>query len=49
MRSRTLLTQVLAVNTALVALTAFVAAVVARDRLEDATSAEGLLMIALAV
>ena len=49
MRSRTLLTQVLAVNTALVALTAFVAALVARDRLEDATSTEGLLMIALAV
>jgi two-component system, NarL family, sensor histidine kinase UhpB len=49
MRSRTLLTQVLAVNTALVALTAFVAAIVARDRLEDATSTEGLLMIALAV
>jgi two-component system sensor histidine kinase UhpB len=49
MRSRTLLTQVLAVNTALVAVTAFVAALVARDRLEDATSAEGLLLIALAV
>ena len=37
------------VNTVLVALTAFVAAVVARDRLEDAASAEGLLMIGLAV
>jgi two-component system sensor histidine kinase UhpB len=49
MRSRTLLTQVLAVNTVLVAITAFVAAVVARDRLEDATSTEGLLLIALAV
>src|SRR5919112_4126822 len=49
MRSRTLLTQVLAVNTALVALTAFMAALVARDRLRDATSTEGLLMIALAV
>ena len=49
MRSRTLLTQVLFVNTVLVALTAFVAAVVARDRLEDAASAEGLLMIGLAV
>ena len=49
MRSRTLLTQVLAVNTALVALTAFMAALVARDRLKDATSTEGLLLIALAV
>ena len=49
MRSRTLLTQVLFVNTVLVALTAFVAAVVARDRLEEAASAEGLLMIGLAV
>jgi two-component system sensor histidine kinase UhpB len=49
MRSRTLLTQVLWVNTVLVALTAFVAAVIARDRLEDAASIEGLLLIALAV
>ena len=49
MRSRTLLTQVLAVNTALVALTAFMAALVARDRLKDAASTEGLLLIALAV
>jgi two-component system, NarL family, sensor histidine kinase UhpB len=49
MRPRTLLSQVLAVNTALVALTAFVAALVARDRLKDATSLEGLLLIALAV
>jgi two-component system sensor histidine kinase UhpB len=49
MRSRTLLTQVLAVNTALVAVTAFVAAIVARDRLKEATSTEGLLLIALAV
>ena len=49
MRSRTLLTQVLAVNTALVALTAFVAALVARDRLKEAASTEGLLLIALAV
>ena len=47
MRSRTLLTQVPFVNTVLVALTAFVAAVVARDRLEDAASTEGLLMIGL--
>jgi two-component system, NarL family, sensor histidine kinase UhpB len=49
MRSRTLLTQVLWVNTVLVAITAFVAAVIARDRLEDAASIEGLLLIALAV
>src|SRR5215216_4889005 len=49
MRQRTLLTQVLAVNTALVAVTAFVAAVVARERLNDAVSAEGLLLICLAV
>src|SRR3954451_18194897 len=49
MRSRTLLTQVLWVNTVLVAVTAFVAAVIARDRLEDAASIEGLLLIALAV
>ena len=49
MRSRTLLTQVLAVNAVLVGITAFVAAVVARDRLREAMSAEGLLMIALAV
>lgn len=49
MRSRTLLTQVLAVNTVLVAITAFVAAIVARDRLDGAVSVEGLLMIALAV
>ena len=49
MRPRTLLTQVLAVNTVLVALTAFVAALVARDQLKDAISTEGLLLIALAV
>src|SRR3954468_21175175 len=49
MRSRTLLSQVLAVNTVLVAITAFVAAIIARDRLEDAGSIEGLLLIALAV
>src|SRR5262249_17928634 len=35
MRTRTLLTQVLAVNTALVALTTIVAAVIARGRFED--------------
>ena len=50
MRARaTLLTQVLAVNTGLVAVTAFVAAIVARERLEDATSRHGLLLIALAI
>jgi two-component system sensor histidine kinase UhpB len=49
MRSRTLLTHVLAVNTALVALTAAVAAVVARNRFADAASGQGLLLIGLAV
>jgi two-component system sensor histidine kinase UhpB len=49
MRQRTLLTQVLAVNTALVATVAFVAAVVARARLHEAASSAGLLMIGLAV
>jgi len=49
MRSRKLLTQVLMVNTVLVAITAFVAAIVARDRLKEAASSEGLLLIALAV
>src|SRR5919202_1438923 len=49
MRRPTLLTQVLAVNILLVAVTAFVAAVVARDQLSDATSREGLLLIVLAI
>jgi two-component system sensor histidine kinase UhpB len=49
MRTRTLLSQVLAVNTALVAITAAVAAVIARDRLEDAASGQGLLLLVLAV
>src|SRR3954467_11135518 len=49
MRTRTLLTQVLAVNSLLVGLTAVISAVVARDRLSDATSSEGLLLLALAV
>ena len=49
MRQRTLLTQVLAVNTALVALVAFVAALVTRDRLSGPVSLEGLLMIVLAI
>jgi two-component system sensor histidine kinase UhpB len=49
MRQRTLLTQVLAVNTMLVAVVAFVAALVARDRLGPSVSTEGLLMIVLAI
>jgi two-component system sensor histidine kinase UhpB len=49
MRQRTLLTQVLAVNTFLVAIVAFVAALVARDRLSQAVSLEGSLMIVLAI
>src|SRR4051795_5794124 len=49
MRTRTLLTQVLAVNSLLVGITAVVAAIVTRDRLSDATSSEGLLLLALAV
>src|SRR5215210_5826728 len=49
MRSRTLLTQVLAVNTILVAITAIVAAIVARERLADALSTQGLLLLGLAV
>jgi two-component system sensor histidine kinase UhpB len=49
MRQRTLLTQVLAVNTVLVAVVAFVAAIVTRDRLQEAVSTEGLLLIALAI
>jgi two-component system sensor histidine kinase UhpB len=49
MRSRTLLTQVLAVNALLVGVTAVVAAMVARQRLSDAVSAHGMLLIVLAV
>src|SRR4051794_18310953 len=49
MRSRTLLTQVLAVNAALVAVTALVAAVVARERLSGAASGRGLALLAVAV
>src|SRR5918992_2387913 len=49
MRSRTLLTQVLAVNTVLVGITAIVAAIVARERLADALSTQGLLLLGLAV
>jgi two-component system sensor histidine kinase UhpB len=49
MQPRTLLTQVLAVNALLVGLTAAVAAIVARNRLADAASPNGLLLIGLAV
>ena len=49
MRTRTLLTQVLAVNSLLVGATAVIAAIVSNDRLSDATSSEGLLLLALAV
>src|SRR5215210_3579519 len=49
MRARSLLSSVLAVNGALFALTAFVAAMVARERLDGATSTQGLLLIALGV
>src|SRR3954447_6001951 len=49
MRQRTLLTQVLAVNSVLVAVAAFVAALVARERLSEAISTQGLLLIGLAV
>jgi two-component system sensor histidine kinase UhpB len=49
MRRSTLLTQVLAVNAALVGVTALIAAVVARDRLPDATSGDGLLVLGLTV
>jgi hypothetical protein len=44
-RQRTLLTQVLAVNAMLVAITAVVAALVSRERLSDAVSSQGLLLI----
>ena len=49
MRRSTLLTQVLAVNALLVGVTAVIAAIVARDRLPDATSSEGLLVLGLTV
>jgi two-component system sensor histidine kinase UhpB len=49
MRQRTLLTQVLVVNIVLVAVTAFVAAVVARERFKEALSIQGLLLLLLAV
>jgi two-component system, NarL family, sensor histidine kinase UhpB len=49
MRPRTLLTQVLAVNALLVAVTALVAAVVAREDLADAATGRGFLTLGLAV
>lgn len=49
MRPRTLLTQVLAVNTLLVSATAVVATAVARERGQDAASGGGLLLLALCV
>jgi two-component system, NarL family, sensor histidine kinase UhpB len=49
MRRSTLLTQVLAVNAVLVGVTALIAAIVARDRLADATSWHGLLVLGLTV
>jgi two-component system sensor histidine kinase UhpB len=49
MRRSTLLTQVLAVNAVLVGITATIAAIVARDRLPDATSGDGLLVLGLTV
>ena len=49
MRPRTLLTQVLAVNALLVAVTAAVAAIVARDDFTDAVTWRGMLTLGLAV
>ena len=49
MRSRTLLTQVLAVNAGLVALTALLAAAVALERLPEAIPPRSLLLVALCV
>jgi two-component system sensor histidine kinase UhpB len=49
MRSRTLLTQVLAVNAVLVAITAMLAAVFTRARLQDATSIPGVTLIVVSV
>src|SRR3954454_21912787 len=49
MRTRTLLTQVLAVNTALVGCTAIVAAIIARGRLEDVFGLQRMLLLGLAV
>src|SRR3954463_13152651 len=49
MRTRTLLTQVLAVNTALVAGTAIVPAIIARGLFEDVFSLQRMLLLGLAV
>ena len=49
MRKRSLLSQVLAVNTALVAATAVVAALLAPENTGDIAAAQRLLMIGLAV
>ncbi len=49
MRSRTLLTQVLAVNALLVAVTAALAAVLTRARLQDAASIPGVSLLVIAV
>ncbi len=49
MRSRTLLTQVLAVNAGLVALTAALAAVLTNPRLQDALTLPGLSALAISV
>ncbi len=49
MRRSTLLTQVLAVNALLVGVTALVAAIVARDRLADVATGDGLLVLGLTV
>jgi two-component system, NarL family, sensor histidine kinase UhpB len=49
MRRSTLLTQVLAVNALLVGVTALIAAIVARDRLADVATSDGLLVLGLTV
>ena len=49
MRSRTLLTQVLAVNAVLVAVTAALAAILTRERLEDAATLSGVSLLIVSV
>jgi len=49
MRRSTLLTQVLAVNAVLAGVTALIAAVVARDRVADVATGDGLLVLGLTV
>ncbi len=49
MRSRTLLTQVLAVNAVLVAVTAALAAVLTKDRLEEAATVPGVSLLVVSV